>query len=187
MDNKKISCKQVKSILPFYIKGTVNQFIADLVEEHLETCENCKKLYIKLLDEYNKSFLSDLEDIEIDISTPESKFDTEIYVTNEYQTFKKKLSAYFDSELDNKEQIRMKKLTISNPLARRDFEQMFRFKRLLHSSFEKTKSNFKKDFSVAIMKKISEKPVLNRNPAVIISLGIAFLTLAITFLLHYKG
>ena len=100
--------------------------------------------------------------------------------------FKKKLSAYFDSELDNKEQIQMKKLTISNPLARKDFEQMFRFKQLLHSSFEKTKNNFKKDFTGNVMKKIYEKPILKRNLAIEISLGMIFAALSAIFLLYLK-
>lgn len=157
MFDKKISCKQVKSILPYYIKGSINPYLADLIDEHLETCENCKKLYIKLLDEYNKSFMPDLDGIEIDIAPVAEDIDEEVYSTNEYQIFKKKLSAYFDSELDNKEQIQMKKLTISNPLARRDFENLFRFKRLLHLSFEKTMNNFNKDFSSNVIKQLSGK------------------------------
>ena len=157
MFDNKISCKQVKSILPFYIKGTINPYLADLVEEHLDMCENCKKLYMKLLDEYNKNFISDFDEIEIDISTENSEDNEEIFATNEYKIFKSKLSAYFDSELDNKEQIQMKKLTISNPLARRDFENLFRFKQLLHLSFEKTMSNFNKDFSSNVIKQLSGK------------------------------
>lgn len=186
MFNKKISCKQIKSILPFYIKGSINPYLADLIEEHLETCESCKKLYMKLLDEYNKSFFPDLEDIEIDISTQPTAENQEIYATNEYQIFKTKLSAYFDSELDNKEQIQMKKLTISNPLARKDFENMFKFKQLLHSSFEKTMNNFNKNFSSQVIKKIVDKPIIKRNLATEISLGLIFATVAIMIFLYFK-
>ena len=186
MDEKKISCKQVKAILPFYIKGTVNPFISDLIEEHLEECENCKKLYLKLLDEYNKSFIPDMENIEINISLSNDNQNNVIYATNEYQNFKKKLSAYFDSELGDKDQIKMKKITISNPLARKDFEKMFRCKQLLHSSFEKTKNNFNSDFSKNIIKKISEKPHFKRYPVWEISWGIFFITILVSLFIYLK-
>ncbi|MBO7672269.1 zf-HC2 domain-containing protein [bacterium] len=184
--NEKISCKQVKAILPFYIKGTVNPFISDLIEEHLEECESCKKLYLKLLDEYNKNYIPDISDIEINISSARPELDENIYSTNEYQSFKKKLSAYFDSELGDKEQIKMKKITISNPLARRDFENMFRCKQLLHSSFEKTKNSFNNDFSKNIINKISEKPHLKRNPVWEISWGIFFITILVSLFIYLK-
>lgn len=186
MNDRKISCKQVKSILPFFIKGTVNPFISELIEEHLAECESCKKLYLKLLDEYEKSLVPNFDDIEIEITAPELQANDEIYATGEYQAFKKKLSAYFDSELGDKEQIKMKKLTISNPLARRDFENLYRFKQLLHSSFEKTKNGFKKDFSSLVMKKLAVKPVINKNLTLEISFGLIFAAAAVTALLHFK-
>ncbi|MBQ3819783.1 hypothetical protein II810_04975, partial [bacterium] len=47
-----------------------------------------------------------------------------------------------------------KKLAISNPLARQDLENMYSFKRLMHNSYEKTKSSFKDDYSKDIICKI---------------------------------
>lgn len=183
--NEKMSCKQVKALLPFYIKGTVNPFISDLIEEHLENCESCKKLYLKLLDEYNKSLMPDFNDMEINISSP-SGYDETIYTTSEYQNFKKKLSAYFDSELGSKDQIKMKKLTISNPLARRDFENMFRCKQLLHSSFEKTKNSFNGDFSKNIIRKLSDKTEINKTLTLKISFGLIFIAVILSLLLYIR-
>lgn len=145
----KITCKQIQAILPFYLKGRVNPALTEIIEEHLATCKHCKELYLKAFDEYN-----DFSFIEAE-SVPDE--DTERFATKEYANFKKKLSAYLDSELEDSETIKIKKMTISNPLARKDLEDMYLFKRLLHSSFERTKENCKHDFSKLIVKKLDDQ------------------------------
>ena len=47
----------------------------------------------------------------------------------QYADFKANLSAYIDNELDDKENIRIRKITISNPIARKDLEEMYAFKK----------------------------------------------------------
>ena len=40
---EKISCSIVKDLLPLYIEGILSEETAQAVELHLQTCENCKK------------------------------------------------------------------------------------------------------------------------------------------------
>lgn len=151
---KKISCKQVQAIMPFYLKGSINPLLSEIIEEHLENCDKCRDYYFNAIEKMeNQSSV-----IECNPSNIDSNID---FKTKEYQNFKQKLSAYFDSELEDKENIRIKKMTISNPLARKDLEDMYSFKRLLHSSFERTKDNYKYDFSKQIIKKISDNNKFN--------------------------
>jgi len=148
----KITCKQIQAILPFYLKGRVNPALTEVIEEHLASCKHCKELYLKAFEEYNEfSFI----DAEIEPSVIQEN--DERFITKEYANFKKKLSAYVDSELEDSETIKIKKMTISNPLARRDLEDMYLFKRLLHSSFERTKENCKHDFSKLIIKNLDDQ------------------------------
>ena len=63
------------------------------------------------------------------------------------EDFKSNLSAYVDNELNSIDSIKIKKIAISNPLARQDLENIYTFKKLLHSSFEKTKNELKNDYS----------------------------------------
>lgn len=155
---KKITCKQIQAILPFYIKGRVNPALTEIIEDHLATCQKCKELYLRAFEEYNDFPFLDAE-IELnDINDVEEEFENnDRFMTKEYVNFKKKLSAYLDSELEDKENIKIKKMTISNPLARKDLEDMYLFKRLLHSSFERTKENCKFDFSKQIIKKLDDQ------------------------------
>lgn len=148
----KITCKQIQAILPFYLKGRVNPALSELIEEHLENCPKCKELYLKTFEECTDFSFIDMEEEPVEIEENNDRF-----VTKEYANFKKKLSAYFDSELENNESIKIKKMTISNPLARKDLEDMYLFKRLLHSSFDRTKENCKYDFSKIIIKKLDDQ------------------------------
>lgn len=66
------------------------------------------------------------------------------------------LSAYIDNELNSNENIKIKKMTISNPTARKELETMYRFKKLLHSAYERTKSDSKYDYSKNIVNKIQD-------------------------------
>ncbi|MCM1009396.1 MAG: zf-HC2 domain-containing protein [Fusobacterium sp.] len=148
---KKITCKQVEAILPFYLKGRVNPALTEIIEEHLANCKHCKELYLKAFDECSNFAFIEAE--------TQEEADDERFATKEYADFKRKLSAYLDSELEDNENIRIKKMTISNPLARKDLEDMYQFKRLLHSSFARTKENCKHDFSKIILKKLGEQNV----------------------------
>ena len=69
---------------------------------------------------------------------------------------KNNLSAYIDRELAQDENIRIKKLTISNPDARKCLEQLYKSQKIMQLSYEKTKSNSKFDYSKKIMAQIVE-------------------------------
>ena len=40
---EKISCSIAKDLLPLYIEGILSEETAQVVEMHLQTCENCKR------------------------------------------------------------------------------------------------------------------------------------------------
>lgn len=69
--------------------------------------------------------------------------------------FYNNLSAYIDNELDYAKNIRIKKLTISNSYARKELENMYKFRKLLNSAYEKSKTDLKKDFSKIVTSKVS--------------------------------
>jgi hypothetical protein len=61
------------------------------------------------------------------------------------------LSAYIDNELNNSDTIKIKKRAISNLSTRKELENMYKFKQLIQSAYEKTKENSKFDFSKSII------------------------------------
>ncbi len=180
--NKKMTCRQVQTILPFYIQGKVNAKISAMIEEHLEECSVCKKLYIRALEEYNHFPSEEIRTPATNIKS--ENFDKTLFMTKSYADFKKNLSAYFDSELNDEEQFRIKKITISNPLARMDLETMYRIKQILHKSFEKTKNSFKKDFSKSVIKKISQEDTCSSDKMFKYSAVIFIIAAALTIGLY---
>src|SRR5574344_2049460 len=71
-----------------------------------------------------------------------------------YKNFQEMLGKIVDNQnnkLELSENIRIKKIAISNPLARQDLESMYSFKKLLHSAFDKTKNELKDDYSKNIV------------------------------------
>ncbi len=139
-----LSCEQVIALLPFFVEEKLTDKLAKYVNEHLENCPECMEKYLQMKNMLNK--LIDTHNIEIE--NP--------YVTKQYENFKTNLSAYIDNELDDLENIKIKKIAISNPLARQDLENIYTFKKLLHSSFEKTKNDMKTDYSKVIISNLRQ-------------------------------
>lgn len=137
-----LSCEQVTALLAFYAEGTLSHKLAKYVEEHLKICPECSEKLCKL-NNYVNSFSESIE----------SKSEIN-YNNSQYEDFKSNLSAYIDNELDVDDNIKIKKIVISNPLARQDLENTYSFKRMLHSAFEKTKNDMKTDYSKGIIHKI---------------------------------
>ncbi len=130
-----LTCSQVISLLPFYEEGKLTDKLKYYIDEHLKKCSKCREIYMRsqkiannILDTYN---------------------------TKQYEAFKQNISAYIDSELDEAESLRIKKTAISNPLARKDLEDMYAFKRMLHNSFERTKNEWRNDYSRLIISKLN--------------------------------
>lgn len=135
---KKLNCEQISALIAFYLDGTLSPKLAKYVQEHIENCTQCQDRYCKeiIID----TFVSD------DINNS--------YITKQYEIFKDKLSEYVDNELDDTENIKMKKITISNPLARQDLEDIYSFKKLIHSAYEKTKNELKTDYSKNVINQL---------------------------------
>ncbi len=133
--HNQLTCEQVTALLNFYIEDSLSSKLTEYVRQHLESCPACMEKYLQMKNMLNK--IMDIENEEIE--NP--------YATKQYEDFKSNLSAYVDNELNNFESIKIKKIAISNPLARQDLENIYTFKKLLHSSFEKTKNELKNDYS----------------------------------------
>ncbi len=150
-----LNCEQVAALLTYYIENKLSDKMKTFVEIHLSTCKRCNEKYkklIKIADNYSK--------ISKKIQEPD---ETEsIYHTKQYEDFKLNLSAYIDNELTDEENIRIKKIAISNPIARRDLEDIYTFKRLLHSSFDKTKNDSKEDFTKSVLGQIYSLHTTNK-------------------------
>jgi hypothetical protein len=130
-----LTCEQVTALLTFYVEDKLSEKLSGYVKAHLDNCPECQEKYRQL-----KNLLKRYNEIE------NSKA-TNPYVTKQYEDFKSNLSAYIDNELDNSESIKIKKIAISNPLARQDLEDIYTYKKLMHSAFEKTKNDLKSDYS----------------------------------------
>ena len=142
--NKELTCNQVSALISFYIKGKLNSKLKEYVDLHLERCPNCRK---KITDLQNilKKFSKDPQ------TDPSQQQDDIINYD-----FKNRLSAYVDNELNLRENIKMKKLTISNPNARKELENMYKFQKAMGNAYSKTKNDFKFDYSRDILHKLQE-------------------------------
>jgi hypothetical protein len=135
---KELTCNQVTALLNFYIEGVLTQNLTKSVEIHLDKCPSCQKKFDelkKVLDECKHSTST---------TTP-NPVQPEIF---------KKLSAYMDNELNTNDNLKVKKIAISNPSARKELETLYKFKKLLHSSYEKTKNEGRFDYSGKILTEI---------------------------------
>ncbi len=140
-----LSCEQVTALLTFYAEEKLSAKLSSYVKAHLENCPECREKYIQL-----QNILKRFNEIQNEeIANP--------YVTKQYEDFKLNLSAYVDNELDDLENIKIKKIAISNPLARQDLEDIYTYKKLLHTSFEKTKNELKTDYSKSVICQLQEE------------------------------
>ncbi len=131
------TCAQVETLINYYSEGKLAPSLAQFVGEHLKKCSKCRKKFEQLqevLMQYNKQKKQREPDKELIGS----------------------LSAYLDNELDTSENVKIKKMTISNPSARQKLESMYKFQKLLHSAYEKTKNDIKFDYSKSIISAVNE-------------------------------
>ncbi len=142
--NKELTCNQVSALISFYIKGKLNPKLKEYVDLHLEKCPACRKK----IDDLNKI----LNKFNNNTTEPEQPQEEE---TLSYE-FRNRLSAYVDNELESHENIIMKKMTISNPTARKELESMYKFQKAMGSAYNKTKNDFKYDYSKDILHKLQD-------------------------------
>ena len=181
---QELNCNQVVTLLTFYIENKLDNNLSRCVREHLNHCEKCQEKYIKL-----KKILENFSEIKTKIQEEET-IDVKQYETPQYETFKANLSAYIDNELSDNENIKIKKIAISNPLARRDLEEVYAFKQLLSSSFNRTKNELKQDYAKRTLEKMYAKSTGKDSNQFYKLVGIfacimAFMLIGIVNLLHF--
>ena len=140
--NKDLTCSQVSALINFYIENKLNPRLREYINLHIAKCPACKKKIKKkkkILKTYRKK--ETLQKEQEQTMAPE---------------FISSLSAYIDNELNANENIKIKKMTISNPTARKELETMYKFKKVLHSAYEKTKNDSKYDYSKTVINQIQD-------------------------------
>lgn len=152
---KELTCSQVSALITYYIENKLNDALRECVEHHLSVCKKCNDKYLKLI-KIAGNFSSFSRKITQD------DIDDNDYAVKRYDDFRANLSAYIDNELTDEENIRIKKIAITNPAARKDLEEFYTFKKLLHSSFDKTRNELKEDYSGTILEKIYSLHSTNR-------------------------
>lgn len=147
-----LTCTQVSALLSFYIDDKLNVQLKQFVEAHLEICPACKakletlKNMVNSLKEAHRK-LEDMKPEQVESLAAASE-------NSQHDAFKVSLSAYIDNELDDEENIKIKKYIVSNPKARAEIENLYKLKRILNSSFEKAKHDARDDYSKYILKRI---------------------------------
>ena len=96
----KLTCEQIISLIGFYSAGHLSERLKSHIDKHLMSCEQCRNFYGDYL---KPDFRNPVDEKQI-----------------VYPDFKTDLSCYIDNELDEKECLRMKKIAITNPVARKD-------------------------------------------------------------------
>lgn len=162
--SKELTCNQVIALINFYINGRLNPRLKEDFDKHLAKCPSCRKK------------INDLQKIMAKFKPSEEEFQQK----DELQMdFINNLSAYVDNELNSNENIKIKKMTISNPNARKELESMYKYKKLLHSAYERTKNTSRFDYSKNIVSKIQEPQDYTTNYFYKLSIGFVALIVAI--------
>ena len=137
--NIQFTCNQVESLIGYFIEGKLAPSLLEFFNQHIKKCPKCRKKVEQIQKVMAK--------YEPNPDKSKSKPDKELIGS---------LSAYMDNELDTGENVKIKKMTILNPNAREKLESMYKFKRLLHNAYEKTKNDTKFDYSKSIIASINE-------------------------------
>ncbi|MBR1425287.1 zf-HC2 domain-containing protein [bacterium] len=164
--DKNLTCSQVCALINFYIEGNLTPKLKQGIENHIKNCPSCRKKIedlSNLLSPYSKNR----------IETAEEEKD---YVNQE---FVKNLSAYIDNELNPNENVKIKKIAISNPAARKKLDSMYKYRQLLQSSYSKTRNESKFDYSRQIISQIQDAQTYSTTCFHKIAIAFIFLISAI--------
>ena len=159
----KLTCAQMDVLISFYIENELSLALRKQVEEHLKNCANCSAKY-----EIITSMISDMKSC---CKTEGQKNNSNQQETKpsayQYQVFKNNLSAYIDNELNDEENLKIKKFFLNNKNARKELEDSFSLRKMMNDSFKKCKSDNKRDFSKHIIKQLEleEEAILGIHPA----------------------
>ena len=166
MRQDKMACNQVTALLSYYIDGKVSAQITYFIEQHLKRCKTCRVRYEVLLKAitYIRDVKTQMENIELNKCVP---------VTANSITFSEKMSAYLDNELSDEESLRFRRYAIANPLVREELESMFKVKNAMNTSFERTKSDLKEDFTKNVLDEVKmEELIYEQEPLILKVLAI---------------
>jgi len=175
-----LTCSQMDVLISFYIEGDLSINLKKQVEEHMKNCATCRAKYdiIKSMIEDIKLSISENKNIN---TNNDINLQTKIF-SPQYKIFKNNLSAYIDNELSSDENIKIKKFTINNTLARQELQDNYNIRRLMNTSFKKTETETKHDFSRNIIKQLELEDELNLDihPVIKILLCFTILVLVVT-------
>lgn len=87
------------------------------------------------------------------------------------------MSAYLDNELSDEESLRFRRYAIANPLVREELEGMFKVKNAMNTSFERTKSDLKEDFTKNVMDEVKMKELIYEQEPLILKVLAIFIFL----------
>ncbi len=179
----KLTCTQMDVLISFYIDGDLSKALKNQVEEHLRDCPNCRAKY-----DIIKSMLADLKnsfDMQEEYATSEVSSSC---TSQQYRLFKNNLSAYIDNELDNEDNIKIKKFTINNKSARKALEDSYNIKKLMNDSFRKTKSDARHDFSRSVLKQLEleEEATSGFHPAIKLLIAFTISVLVLTTIILFS-
>lgn len=158
----KLTCGQMEILMSFYLEGELSKCLKEKADEHLRECKSCTDKY-----EMVKTLYSDMRKgtFTNTLGNAENIFSNN---SNTENIFKTNLSAYMDNELPEEESIKIKKIAITNKIARKELEDSYNIRRLMHDSFKKTKAEVKQDYAKAILKqlKLDEEAEMEFHPAI---------------------
>ena len=173
----KLTCSQMEILLSFYIENELSPSLREQVEEHLKECNICADKY-EMIDELFRDIKCNIHN---DIFSDEEFTKVHRYDRN----LNDKISAYIDNELTNEENVKIKKLAITNKEARKELEDSYNIRRLMSNSFKKLKDNSREDYVKSVLKQLEleEEISANFHPAikllVIFTLSVLILSAAV--------
>lgn len=138
-----LTCSQTEMLLSFYFDGELKENLRKKVEEHLKICPICNAKYETLVKLFT-GMREEISELTQKVVNDNSNNTTESYEAN--------LSAYIDNELDDENNIKVKKLTIHNKNARKYLEDSYALKNIINNSYEKAKNEMKQDYSKNVLK-----------------------------------
>lgn len=141
-----LTCTQVSALLSFYIDDKLSDQLKQFVESHLDNCPTCRAKLNAL-----KTMVTSLKEVHEKLAAIKPK---ESHEATECNELRMNLSAYVDNELSDEDNIKVKKYIISNPKVRQELEDLYKLRKMLQNSFEKTKQGAREDYSRYILNRI---------------------------------
>lgn len=152
-----LNCRQFESLITFYIDGNLSEKLKQAFESHMKNCPSCSmKLQIikSVIGDIKSAYKNILVNNDIKDCTDVKQVATEAMNSEDITSME--LSAYIDNELNDENNIRIRRNIIAKPNLRLRLEKMYKLKKLLSDSFAEHKNRLKYDYSKDIMR-LSDK------------------------------